>query len=74
MSKFNPTSNTLTLNFPTPKDAEIFKSWLCGQGETDYWSWAEYRDQEDSENDRLLTNIDYHSDPNEITFKPAKTR
>lgn len=41
------------------KDAvDHFMSWLCEQGEQDYWTWMEYREQED-DGQITLRNFDY---------------
>ncbi len=57
---FRTNSPTLTFNFENEKAAEHFKSWLCGQGEQDYWMWMEYREQEES-GDITGIDFDYHS-------------
>jgi len=34
----------LTIIFPTPRSAEYFRTWLCEQGEQDYWNFMECQD------------------------------
>jgi hypothetical protein len=38
------------IEFDNPKAAEHFLSWLCGQGEQNYWLWMECREQEEKGN------------------------
>jgi len=38
--------------------AEHFISWLCGQGEQDYWQWMETREGEEDGN-ITITNFKY---------------
>jgi len=45
--KFGPSDTDLTIKFESPKAAEHFKSWLCGQGEQSYWRWMECREGEE---------------------------
>ena len=59
MSSFKPSGPSLTITFQSQKAAEHFKHWLCGQGEQDYWTWMEYREQEEKGNITGL-NFDYH--------------
>ena len=40
-SKFDSDKATLTFNFDSVEDANIFKGWLCGSGEQDFWIWEE---------------------------------
>lgn len=64
----------LTITFDNPQAAEHFQSWLCGQGEQDYWMWMECREQEEDGNITAL-NFDYdfhHLDPNQKDFSIGK--
>lgn len=36
------------INFENLAAAQQFVDWLNGQGEQDYWTWMEYREQEES--------------------------
>lgn len=57
--------NDLILKFDSPEAAECFKSWLCGQGEQDYWLWMEH--QPESEQQHATKSFDYWgSDPNVV--------
>jgi hypothetical protein len=47
------------------KAAEHFLSWLCGQGEQDYWLWMEYREQEE-DGDITITSFKYDFSTGEI--------
>lgn len=45
-----PTSSLMkkvTIEFANNKAAEHFLSWLCGQGEQDYWNWMACREEEE---------------------------
>lgn len=37
----------LKIVFSNKEAAEHFMSWLDGQGEQNYWTWMEYREQEE---------------------------
>lgn len=53
---------TIKINFANPVAAKHFQSWLCGQGEQDYWTWMECREEEEKGN-ITVTNFDYdHED------------
>ncbi len=39
---------TLKIDFDNEEAKEHFASWLCEQGEQDYWTWMEYREQEET--------------------------
>jgi hypothetical protein len=66
---FDPTSESLTIQFASPESAAHFKSWLCEQGESDYWLWMDYREEEQN-GDITATNFEYHGDdPNIIKTK-----
>lgn len=41
---------TITVKFDNQKAAEHFQTWLCEQGEQDYWQWMEYREEEEGGN------------------------
>ena len=61
-NQFKTSGTTLTFEFENEQALNHFKSWLCGQGEQDYWMWMEYREQEEEEN---ITGVkfDYWSGP-----------
>lgn len=50
----------VTFEFDNAEAADHFASWLCEQGEQDYWNWMEYRESEESGN-ITGTHFDYHS-------------
>ena len=54
---------TLKINFDNEKAAEHFGTWLCEQGEQNYWLWMEYREKEEK-GDITATNFIYHSPQN----------
>ncbi len=54
---------TLTFEFENEKAANHFKTWLCEQGEQDYWMWMECREQEEKGN---ITGINFHYQNNDI--------
>ncbi len=57
--------NDLILKFDSPEAAEHFKSWLCGQGEQDYWLWMDC--QPKSEQQHTAKSFDYWgNDPNVV--------
>ena len=45
---FKAKGTTLTLKFDNEEALNHFKSWLDWQGEQDYWTWMECREQEES--------------------------
>lgn len=56
----------LTLKFESPEAAEHFKSWLCGQGEQDYWLWMDCQPEE--ERQHTAEHFDYWGDdPNVVS-------
>lgn len=59
--KFNFKGNKLTFEFENEEAANHFKVWLCEQGEQDYWTWMECREQEE-EGPITGTHFNYHSD------------
>lgn len=44
---FQTFDSDLVIKFDNVKAANYFKTWLCEQGEQDYWTWMEYREQEE---------------------------
>ena len=38
---------TLSIEFDNEEALEHFASWLCEQGEQDYWEWMECRESEE---------------------------
>jgi len=54
--------NELTFKFDSPEAALHFKSWLCEQGEQDYWLWMECQ-EEDEEGDITGLDFDYWNGP-----------
>lgn len=53
-------TNKVTFEFDNEEAACHFQSWLCGQGEQDYWLWMEAREQESSE-DITAVSFNYHT-------------
>jgi hypothetical protein len=47
----------VSFEFETEDQADEFVSWLCGQGEQDYWTWMECN-QETQEH---AVSFDYHT-------------
>ena len=45
---FETKSEILTFRFQNKEAAKHFKSWLCGQGEQDYWDWMREREQQEN--------------------------
>ena len=60
----------ITLEFDTDAQAEAFANWLCGQGEQDYWLWAEHQD--DLEN--YCQKIDYRAHEDKDAFYGKKIK
>lgn len=50
---FDADETTLTINFPSVRHAKVFKEWLCGSGEQDFWQWCEAQEEP-------LSYFDYH--------------
>jgi hypothetical protein len=50
--------HTVKINFDNKEAAKGFLTWLCEQGEQDYWTWQECREQEET-GDITATNFDY---------------
>lgn len=59
----------ITIEFNNLKAAEYFQSWLCGQGEQDYWLWMECREEEDIDGDITATSFNY--DFNKLEVKAS---
>ena len=51
----------ITIKFENEKAALHFAHWLCGQGEQNYWTWMEYREQEEA-GDITAREFVYHKD------------
>ena len=51
-------STEIKINFSNPEAADHFLTWLCEQGEQDYWIWMEYRETEE-DGDITATKFDY---------------
>jgi hypothetical protein len=51
-------SNVLKIEFSNKMALEHFKSWLCEQGEQNYWVWQECREQEE-DGDITAIRFDY---------------
>jgi hypothetical protein len=47
---------TLTIKFPNQALLEDFSSWLCAQGEQDYFNWADIHAHKDP-----IVRFQYHS-------------
>lgn len=60
MAKAKPTHKNITIEFANPEAALHFATWLCEQGEQDYWQWMECREQEEK-GDITATSFEYHS-------------
>ena len=56
---------TVKINFDNKEAAENFRDWLDGQGEQDYWTWMEERENED-EGNITATNFKYNRNDLEI--------
>lgn len=48
----------LTIEFDNVETADHFATWLCEQGEQDYWAWMEQREQEETGD--ITAMFDYH--------------
>jgi hypothetical protein len=51
---------TLKIEFPNQERLNDFTSWLCNDGEQDYWQWQTYRQEEDAENLGPLVFVFHH--------------
>ena len=54
-------SQKLTIEFDSKEAMEHFATWLCEQGEQDYWNWMEYREEEE-EGDITVVSFKYHKE------------
>jgi hypothetical protein len=68
VDKFKVKGQKLTFVFGNEKTLNHFKSWLCEQGEQEYWDWMEYREQEEKGNITALE-FDYHTGTNHVRTK-----
>ncbi len=50
--------NNLVIQFHSKKAREHFATWLCEQGEQNYWDWMSYREQE--ETGPITVTFEYH--------------
>lgn len=60
MTKEN--KKTLTIEFDNEKALKHFATWLAESGEQDYWTWMEYREQEEPSGNITVTHFDYHQE------------
>ncbi len=67
------TKRTLQIEFANDAAAEHFATWLCEQGEQDYFLWMEYREQEE-DGDITVTRFHYHGpeDESKATNDPKR--
>ena len=49
----------VTIKFDNEEAAQHFITWLCEQGESDYWLWMECREEEEEKGDITAINFDY---------------
>jgi ABC-type Fe3+ transport system substrate-binding protein len=47
------------INFSNEEAARQFIDWLDGQGEQDYWTWMEYREEENDNPELTATEFIY---------------
>jgi len=47
----------LTISFPTQASLTEFATWLCEQGEQDYWTWMDEQDRAKTK----TVDFEYHS-------------
>ncbi len=73
MSDKKVDQNDLVIKFANAKAAEHFATWLCEQGEQDYWNWMECREQEE-DGDITVTRFCYHGeeDKSKAVNDPAR--
>jgi hypothetical protein len=57
----------IIIEFDNDKAAKHFASWLCDQGEQDYWLYMECREQEE-EGNITATKFNYHGESGEESF------
>ena len=62
--KFTPDSSTLEIRFESVTEAQVFKDWLCGAGEQDYWLWRDCR--ADYGEVQGGVKLDYHAEKNAV--------
>ena len=55
---------TITFVFGNDSAAEHFLSWLCGQGEQEYWEWMRTREEEEG-GPITAVGFDYHGGTDE---------
>jgi hypothetical protein len=55
----------ISIEFDNKEAADHFASWLCGQGEQDYWLWMEYREEDEEDGDITATSFHYHGPEDE---------
>jgi hypothetical protein len=53
-------TQVVSISFDNPEAANHFLTWLCEQGEQDYWLWMEYREQEEKSGNITATSFDYN--------------
>ena len=59
------------ISFANKKAAKHFIIWLCEQGEQDYWTWMEYREQEE---DGKITATKFDYDMKNLTVETTVGR
>jgi len=64
--------SNLTIEFDNHKARKHFVEWLCNQGEQDYWTWMDYREEEDSSKGLTVTKFHYW-DNGRLIFDTLKT-
>jgi len=62
----------IIIEFDNDKAAKHFASWLCQQGEQDYWLYMKYREQEEEWN-ITATGFNYHGESGEESFMEDNT-
>lgn len=61
----------VTISFDNEAAAKHFASWLCGQGEQDYWIWMEERERKEK-GDITAVSFDYDFDKLEVTTRTGR--
>lgn len=56
---FDDTGETLHIQFGSEEAARHFKSWLCEQGEQQYWEWMECREYEMEDGEDPITALEF---------------
>lgn len=69
----SPKETTLQIKFANEAAAAHFASWLCGQGEQDYWLWMECREQEE-DGDITAVSFHYHGEEDKTKERSDPTR